>query len=144
VQIEIADTRNQLSMTSWLGNMLCSVTCFIPLYKFQSKHFILQSVFSKLCLKKCTETHVNHHTKFPLSLCNWNLRLVWNFVKKNHSAILRLLYVIRHMVMLIGTFLQLSILKVPKVPSVMVSDWWLELLNLYSHCFQLPPHLSNS
>jgi len=65
-------------------------------------------------------------------------------LKKNYLAILRLLHVIRHIVKLIGTFLQLSILKVPKVPSVMVSDWWEELLNLYGHCFQLPPHLNNS
>jgi len=39
------------------------------------------------------------------------------------------------MLKLIGTFLQLSILRVPKVTSGMVSDYWVELLNLFGHCF---------
>lgn len=55
--------------------------------------------------------------------------------KENHSTIPRLLHVIRHMVKLIGTFRQLSILKVRKMTSVMVSDCWEEFLNLYGHCF---------
>lgn len=89
-----------------------------------------------------------------LSLCNYNRNFNdwmsssktdwYEIVFKNHSAVLRLLHVIRQMVKLIATFLQLSSLDVSKVTSVMVSDCWKELFNLYGHCFQLPTHWNTS